>query len=218
MKTFKYYLLLKFSMMKFDKIDKKIIKMINEDWEQGTTQIGRKLGMSHTAVRSRIKRLKKELIKVNCALDIEKLGLKLFLICLEARFKSKVVNHVRNCPKIINYFDTYGEYNFMMLAVAENSETMESMIEQCFSFNFTDITKHTVIPITHSQFMYQQIKFFSNKEKSKMKCDFKIDCPNCELFKKDRCIGCPTISSQIAHIDFGIRGCIKKKECSRFQR
>jgi len=85
-------------MKKLDDIDKKIIMMINEDWEQGTTKIGRKLGLSHTAVRSRLKRLKRDLIQVNCNVDVEKLGLKLFLICLEARFKSKVVDHVKNCP------------------------------------------------------------------------------------------------------------------------
>lgn len=174
-----------------DEIDKKIITMINEDWEQGVTKIGKKLGLSHTAVRSRLKRLKRDLIKVNCNVDIEKLGFKLFLICLEARFKSKVVNHVKNCPKVINYFDTYGEYNFMILTIAESINTMESMIEQCFSFNFTDITKYTVIPITNSPSMYQSIRFYSEEEKKNMKCDFETDCTDCELFKKDRCIGCP---------------------------
>lgn len=174
-----------------DKTDKEIIAMINDDWEQGTTKIGRELGLSHTAIRSRLKRLKRDLIKVNCNVDIEKLGLKLFLICLEARFKRKVVNHVKNCPKIINYFDTYGEYNLILLAVAENMDTMESMIEQCFSFNFTDITKYTVIPLTNSPSMYQPIRFYSENDKRKMKCDFKTDCPHCKLFKEDRCVGCP---------------------------
>ena len=91
-------------MKRLDAIDKRIITMINDDWEQGITNIGRKLGLSHTAIRSRLQRLKRDVIKVNCNVDIEKLGLKLFLICLEARFKSKVIDHVKNCPKIINYF------------------------------------------------------------------------------------------------------------------
>jgi len=181
-------------MKKLDGTDKKIIMMINEDWEQGTTKIGRKIGLSHTAVRSRIKRLKRDLIKVNCNVDVEKLNLKLFLICLEARFKSKVVDHVKNCPKIINYFDTYGEHNFIILAVAENIETMESMIEQCFSFNFTDITKYTVVPITNSPFMFQSLKFYTDEEKKQMKCNFKTICPDCELYAKDRCVGCPLYS------------------------
>jgi DNA-binding Lrp family transcriptional regulator len=178
-------------MKKLDHIDKKIITMINEDWEQGITKIGRELGLSHTAVRSRLKRLKRDLIKVNCNVDIGRLDLKLFLICLEARFKSKVVDHVKNCPKIINFFDTYGEHNFIILAVAENIETMESMIEQCFSFNFTDITKYTVVPITNSPFMFQPLKFYTEKEKKQMKCNFNTICKDCELYKKDRCVGCP---------------------------
>lgn len=174
-----------------DKTDKKIIMMINEDWERGVTKIGKELGLSHTAIRSRLTRLKRDLINVSCNVDIEKLGLKLFLICLEARFKNKVINHVKNCPKIINYYDTYGEYNFVILATAENTNTMESMIEQCFSFNFTDITKYNVIPITNSPSMYHSMKFYSEKEKRSMQCDFKTDCPNCESFKKGRCVGCP---------------------------
>ena len=178
-------------MKQIDDKDKQIIKLINEDWEQGTTKIGRQLGLSHTAIRSRLKRLERDLIKVNCSIDIEKIGAKLFLICLEARFKNKVVNHVKNCPKIINYFDTFGEYNFIMLAVAENTDTMESMIEQCFSFNFTDITKYSVIPLTNSLSMYQPIKFYSENDNKNLKCDFKTDCPNCEMFKNDRCVGCP---------------------------
>ena len=178
-------------MKKLDDIDKKIIELINEDWEQGTTSMGRKLGLSHTAIRSRLNRLKRDIIKINCNVNVEKLGLKLFLICLEARSKSKVVNHVKNCPKIINFFDTYGEHNFIILAVAENIETMESMIEQCFSFSFTDITKYSVIPITNSPLMYQPLKFYTEFEKNKMKCNFDTICSDCELFKKDRCVGCP---------------------------
>ncbi|RLF36127.1 MAG: hypothetical protein DRN08_01885 [Thermoplasmata archaeon] len=174
-----------------DETDKKIIKLINDDWEQGTTEIGRKIGLSHTAVRSRLKRLRKGLIKVNCNVQTEKLGLRLFFICLEARAKNKVINHVRNCPKIISYFDTYGEYNFVILAAAEDTNTMESMIEQCFSFNFTDITKYSVMPIVNSSSMYQPIRLYLDKEKSEMKCDFKTSCPECESFKKDRCVGCP---------------------------
>ena len=174
-----------------DNIDKKIITLISNNWEQGATKIGRKLGLSHTAVRSRLERLKRDIIKVNCNVDLERLGLKLFLVCLEARFKDKVVGHVKNCPKIINYFDTYGEYNFIILAAAENMNTMESMIEQCFSFNFTDITKYNVIPLTNSPSTYQPISFYSEDEKKKMKCDFETECFQCKSFKEDRCVGCP---------------------------
>ena len=59
-------------MKQLDKKDKKIINLINEDWEQGITNIGRKLDLSHTAVRSRLKRLKRNLIKVTCNVNIEK--------------------------------------------------------------------------------------------------------------------------------------------------
>jgi len=147
-----------------DKIDKKIITMINDDWEQGTTKIGRELKLSHTAIRSRLKRLKRDLIKVNCNVNIEKLGFKLFLLCLDTRVKSEVVDRIKCCPKIISYFNTYGEYNFIMLAAAENIETMESMIEHCFSFNCTDITKYSMIPIINSSSMYQPIKFLPEIE------------------------------------------------------
>ena len=128
---------------------------------------------------------------MNCGIDTEKLGLKPFFICLEARVKNKVINHVKNCPKIVSYFDTYGEYNFVILAIAEDTPTMESMIEQCFSFNFTDITKYSVMPIASSSSIYQPITFYSDEEKNKMKCDFKTNCPDCESFKKNRCVGCP---------------------------
>ena len=148
-----------------DEKDKKIITMINDDWQKSTTKMGKKLGISHTAVRSRLKRLQRDLLKVNCSIDTEKLGLKMFFICLEARFKNRVINHVENCPKIICYFNTYGEYNFIMLAVAENTDTMESMIEQCFSFNFTDITKYNVMPIATSSSTCHHVKFFTENEK-----------------------------------------------------
>ena len=179
------------NMKKLDDVDKKIITMINKDWKQGFTEMGKKLDLSHTAIRSRLKRLERDLLKVNCQLDIEKLGLKMFFVCLEARFKSKVINHVKNCPKIICYFNTYGEYNFVMLAVAENTDTMESMIEQCFSFNFTDITKYNVMPIASCSSICQHIRFFTKEEINKMKCDFKTDCIGCKSFIEGRCVGCP---------------------------
>jgi len=178
-------------MKNLDEKDKKIIAMINNNWKQGFTEMGKKLGLSHTAVRSRIKRLQRDLLKVNCNIDTEKLDLKMFFICLEARFKSKVINHVKNCPKIICYFNTYGEYNFVMLAIAEDTDTMESMIEQCFSFNFTDITKYNVMPIASSSSTCHHVRFYSEEEKNKMKCDFKTDCPKCISFKEGRCVGCP---------------------------
>ena len=178
-------------MKKPDKTDKEIITMINKDWEQGATKMGRELGLSHTAIRSRLKRLKRDLIKVNCNVNIEKLGLKLFLLCLDARVKNEVISRIRCCPKIIKYYNTYGEYNFIMLAASENTETMESMIEHCFSFSCTDITKYTVIPIINSSNNYQPIQFLSDNKKDVVKCDFKTDCPECESFKKDLCVGCP---------------------------
>ncbi len=179
------------AMKNLDEIDKKIIIMINDNWQQGTTKMGKKLGISHTAVRSRLKRLQRDMLKVNCNIDIEKLGLKMFFICLEARFKSRVINHVKNCPKIICYFNTYGEYNFVMLVVAENTDTMESMIEQCFSFNFTNITKYNVMPIATSSSTCHHVRFFTEDEKNNMKCDFKTKCSNCKSFKENRCVGCP---------------------------
>ena len=142
-------------------------------------------------LKKELERLKRDLIQVNCHVNIEKLGFKLFLLCLDARVKKEVINHIKCCPKIISYFNTYGEYNFIMLPVAENTETMESMIEHCLSFTCTDITKYTVIPIINASSMYQPIKFLSAVEKSMMKCDFKTDCPDCESFKKDMSVGCP---------------------------
>ena len=188
---FKYSYCILFLMKNLDEKDKKIITMINEDWQQGTSKMGKQLDMSHTAVRSRLHRLQRDMLKVHCSIDTEKLGLKMFFICLEARFKSKVINHVKNCPKIICYFNTYGEYNVVMLAVAENTDTMESMIEQCFSFNFTNITKYNVMPIASSSSTCQHVRFFTEEEKSKMNCDFKTDCPHCKSYKEKRCVGCP---------------------------
>ena len=188
---FKYSYCIKATMKNLDEIDKKIITMINDDWQQGTTKMGRKIGISHTAVRSRLKRLQRDMLKVNCNIDTNKLGLKMFFICLEARFKNKVISHVNNCPKIICYFNTYGEYNFLMLAVAENTDTMESMIEQCFSFNFTNITKYNVMPIATSSSLCHNVRFFTEEEKNNMKCDFKTNCPSCKSYKENRCVGCP---------------------------
>ena len=178
-------------MKNLDEVDKKIMSMINDNWQQGTTEMGKKLGISHTAVRSRLKRLQRDMLKVNCNVDIEKLSLKMFFICLEARFKSRVLNHVKNCPKIICHFNTYGEYNFVMLAVAENTDTMESMIEQCFSFNFSNITKYNVMPIASSSSTCHHVRFFTEEEKNNMKCDFKTNCPKCKSYIENRCVGCP---------------------------
>lgn len=52
-----YSYCIKATMKNLDEIDKKIIIMINDNWQQGTTKMGKKLGLSHTAVRSRLKRL-----------------------------------------------------------------------------------------------------------------------------------------------------------------
>ena len=174
-----------------DEIDKKIVAMVNDDWEQGITKIGRKLGLSHTAIRSRLNRLKDGFLKVNCGINIEKVGFKMFLLCMDARLKDDVINRIKCCPKIISYFNTYGEYNLIMLAIAEDTKTMESMIEHCFSFNCTDITRYNVIPIINASSIYQPIKFLSESEKIEVKCDFKTACPNCDSFKKEMCVGCP---------------------------
>lgn len=178
-------------MKRLDTIDKKIIRELNDNWRQGISLIGKKLGLSHTAIRSRLLRLERDHINVSCALDMKSLNLQVFMVLLEARFKSKVVNHVKNCPKVLNYYDTFGEYNFIILAVAEDMSTMESMIEQCFSFNFTEITKFSMMPIIKSSEIYQHLHLYSNEEKYKMKCDFNTDCPDCLMFQEKRCVGCP---------------------------
>lgn len=183
-------------MVKFDETDKKIISLINEDWDQGITKIGRALNLSHTAIRSRLKRLKRDVLDISVGVDLEKLGLKLFMICAQARTKQKIIDFAKTCPRVVNYYSTYGEYNFIMLVVAEDPSTMESLIQGCFSLHFVEITKYTVLPIAYSFLKHIPIKFYSKKEKQKMKntlnmaCGLGDNCLNCEFYKKEQCIGC----------------------------
>ena len=66
--------------MNLDEIDRKIIRSINDDWRKCFTEIGRELGISHTSVSSRLKKLQKKILDVDCTINIEQYGLNLFLI------------------------------------------------------------------------------------------------------------------------------------------
>ncbi len=48
-----------------DEVDKKIVSILQEDGRASLSSIGKELGMSHVAIRKRLKNLSEKLVKVS---------------------------------------------------------------------------------------------------------------------------------------------------------
>lgn len=127
-----------------DKIDTKILGILQKDSNRTTKSIAEELGMTTSPVFERIKKLEREgfIKKYVAVLDNKKIGLKLTVfigITLQGHTRSyleKFVKEINNFPEIVECHRVSGNFDYLLKLVVEDIEAYEHFI----------ISKLTLLP------------------------------------------------------------------------
>lgn len=127
-----------------DKIDTKILSLLQQNSNRTTKSIAEELGMTTTPVFERIKKLEKQgcIKKYVAVLDHKKIGLKqtVFIgITLQGHTRSyleKFVKQINGFPEVIECHRVSGNFDYLLKLIVEDIEAYEAFI----------ITKLTLLP------------------------------------------------------------------------
>lgn len=145
--------------MILDTIDKKLLKLLQEDSKRTTKELSLKLDLSVTAVYERIKKLEREgIVKKYVALldknSIQK-GFVVFchlkLMQHTKEFISQFEKEVIQLNEVLECFHVSGDYDYILKICVEN-------MEEYREFMVTKLTSLQHIGSTHSMFMIGEVK------------------------------------------------------------
>ena len=145
--------------MELDSVDKKLLKLLQEDCKQTTKYYSDKLQLSKTAVYERIKRLERSgIIKNYVALvNKEKINRDFTVLChvrLVHHTKENVLKFEREILKLDEVAECYhvgGDYDYI---IKVNVKDMKSYRD----FMVTKLTAINVIGNSHSTFVINEVK------------------------------------------------------------
>jgi DNA-binding Lrp family transcriptional regulator len=177
----------------FDDVDKVIVSELQEDGRVSLVSIGKKIGISHVAVRKRLDNLLKEnLLKVSADINAESLGGRVAVITVEVENYSRLkelIGLFQHCPRVIFLF-TLSASNLMTVFFGENLSTLESTIGVC-SLRVHKGVRRSDVQIgeapAYPQFLPLRVQ--SKKDAETAPCG--ISCASCERLESKKCFGCP---------------------------
>lgn len=145
--------------MTLDNIDKKLLKLLQEDSKRTTKELSLKLNLSVTAVYERIKKLEREGIveKYVVLLNRNKIQKGFVVFCHlklmqhTKEFISQFEKEVVKLTEVLECFHVSGDYDYILKICVEN-------MEEYREFMVTKLTTLQHIGSTHSTFMIGEVK------------------------------------------------------------
>ena len=126
--------------MKIDKIDKKILDMLQQDGRSSASNIANEIDISIPTVTDRIKKLKESgIIKgIHAVLDPRQLGLDvaaiITLISESSLHYKEVTKAAEKTPEVLQCLATTGKGSHMLFVVTHNSSTLEELLRKIQSW------------------------------------------------------------------------------------
>jgi DNA-binding Lrp family transcriptional regulator len=118
-----------------DSTDYEILAALQEDSRQTYTAIGKRLGIAHSTVYDRIRRMEQNGIikKYTALIDTEKAGTKnltaIMTIYTDPKESEKVAEKLCNAPQVLEIYTSLSEELLIMAkVVAENQESLHTFI------------------------------------------------------------------------------------------
>ncbi len=145
--------------MEFDKIDKKLINLLQKNSKQTTKQLSLQLNLSVTAVYERVKKLEKEKIISNyvAVINPKKVNKSFLVFCHvkliqhSREFLSLFEKEILKLDEVSECFHISGDYDYLLkIYVQDMPEYREFMVNKLTSI------KH--IGSTQSSFMISDVK------------------------------------------------------------
>lgn len=145
--------------MVFDVIDKKLLKLLQNDSKQSNKALAHSLGLSVTAVYERIKKLEHNgVINHYVALvDRKRIGVDFVAFCHvkliqhSQDYVVKFEREVRKLDEVLECYHLSGDYDYLLKVLVKDMKAFrEFMVEK--------LTKIDHIGSTHSMFMISEVK------------------------------------------------------------
>ncbi|MFC1505773.1 Lrp/AsnC family transcriptional regulator [Thermoproteota archaeon] len=179
---------------KLDKIDKILISELQKDGRTPLTDIGKKTGISHVAIRKRLAKLRdKGLLNISACLNPQTLDMKVAAINVEVENSQRLdelMKLFKKCPRTV-FLSGLSASNLLTVIVGENFSTLESVIGTCSPRVQKGVRRSEVnigsFPI-HPEFLC--IRVSPNKNSETAPCGAR--CDKCEKYKNKQCLACPT--------------------------
>ena len=137
--------------MKIDKIDKKILDMLQQDGRSSASNIANEIDISIPTVTDRIKKLKEfGIIKgIHAVLDPKQLGLDvaaiITLISESSLHYKEVTKSAEKTPEVLQCLSTTGKGSHMLFVVTHNSSTLEELLRKIQSWSGVIRTETQII-------------------------------------------------------------------------
>lgn len=179
---------------KLDLTDKRIISELSKDGRMGLVDLGKRLGLSHTAVRNRLKSMiDRDILKIGPELNLRKLGLQVAVLGIEVDGLDRSMELARKfgkCPWVAFIAPMTGDFNIVMIVVGEDFQSLQNFIEMTvrpqpgikrFSTSFTSTPfepSHLPLRIPVDQ-------------AETAPCGMR--CAECEFYTNELCPGCPSV-------------------------
>jgi len=144
--------------LKLDKIDLKLISLLQEDPNLTHTQIAELVNRSQPAIGARLKKLKnKGILRFQAGLNFKELDIQLAFVNLLVKNPKHIMKMVKYCPFMLNAFRLSGKYNLIILLANTKIKKIDKIVNHHFRTNsqiqevsmeiITNITKDLVFPI-----------------------------------------------------------------------
>ena len=123
-----------------DQVDRNILEFLQKDGRLSASFIANKIEMSVPAVADRIKKLQEAdiIIGFTTVLNHRKVGLDvsafITVISESSSHYSDVVRETNNSPEIIQCFTTTGNGSHVLLALVENTHSLEKLLRKIQSW------------------------------------------------------------------------------------
>ena len=137
--------------MKIDKIDKKILDILQQDGRASASNIANEIDISIPTVTDRIKKLQDAgIIKgIHAVLDPKPLGLDvaaiITLISESSLYYKEVTKEAGKTPGVLQCLSTTGKGSHMLFVVTQNSSTLEELLRKIQSWSGVIRTETQII-------------------------------------------------------------------------
>lgn len=176
---------------KVDAIDRRILAALSKDGRMTLQNIAAEVELSRISVAKRLEvLLDDDTLKVEGLVNLTKLDGIVAHVSIEADSagKHKLLEMLKDCPRVLWLMETTGGYNLVAVLWCENNNVLSALIERCIRphANRCDVSIGSAPEApTHCP-----VKLFKRRE-AQSPCG--MDCKDCEFYLSNKCLGCPAV-------------------------
>jgi len=133
-----------------DEVMKKILAILEQDARTSYTQIAKRLGISETTVRNRVKALTKEGILKGFTVRTcpEKLGKAMTAMVgvdIGGETTPEITNKLASIEEISDLYVITGEFDLLLRVICESISRLDDILEEIRSYDFVEGTRTFVV-------------------------------------------------------------------------